>query len=129
EQIRHGAKWRPAGGVTRLRVVGELHGVAVGDRVTVFAQLGRPLPPLNPGEYDWQAHERRFRRNSELYCDHVRCVTVTSVAPSLGFDGWLAGVRGWCERQLTSNVPPRDAPLVLATLLGDQERLSESTKD
>jgi competence protein ComEC len=129
EQIRDGAGWRTAGGLTRLRVAGELRGVAAGDRVVIFAQLGRPVPPLNPGEYDWQAHERRFRRNSELYCDHVRCVTVTSVAPSLGFDGWLAGVRGWCERQLTANVSTRDAPLVLATLLGDQERLSDSTKD
>lgn len=129
EQIRDGAAWRTAGGLTRLRVAGELRGVAAGDRVVIFAQLGRPVPPLNPGEYDWQAHERRFRRNSELYCDHVRCVTVTSVAPSLGFDGWLAGVRGWCERQLTANVSTRDAPLVLATLLGDQERLSDSTKD
>jgi competence protein ComEC len=129
EKIRDGAGWRTAGGVTRLRVAGELQGVAVGDRVTVFAQLGRPLPPLNPGEYDWQAHERRFRRNSELYCDHIRCVTVVSDAPSNAYDSWLASIRGWCERQLTANVPTRDAPLVLATLLGDQERLSESTKD
>ena len=129
EQIRDGAKWRTAGGVTRLRVAGELHGVAIGDRVTVFAQLGQPLPPLNPGEYDWQAHERRFRRNSELYCDHIRCVTLVSDAPSTAYDTWLAGIRSWCERQLTATVPTRDAPLVLATLLGDQERLSESTKD
>jgi competence protein ComEC len=129
EQIRDGAGWRTAGGLARLRIAGELHGVAVGDRVVVFAQLGRPPAPLNPGEYDWQAHERRFRRNSELYCDHVRCVTVTNVASSLGFTGWLAGVRIWCEHQLTANVSSRDAPLVLATLLGDQERLSDSTKD
>lgn len=129
ERIRDGAGWRAAGGLTRLRVAGELTSLAPGDRVVVFAQLGQPLPPLNPGEYDWQAHERRFRRNSELYCDHVRCVTVTSTAPSLGFDAFLADIRGWCERQLTANVSERDAPLVLATLLGDQERLSETTKD
>lgn len=129
EQIRHGARWRPAGGQTRLRVAGELRGVALGDRVVVFAQLAKPLPPLNPGEYDWQAHERRFRRNSELYCDHVRCVAVTSAAPALESESLLARLRGWCERQLTANVSARDAPLVLATLLGDQERLSDSTKD
>ncbi len=129
EQIRDGVGWRTAGGLTRLRVAGELRGVGTGDRVVVFAQLARPAPPLNPGEYDWAAHERRFRRNSELYCEHPRCVTVTSAAPRVGRDAPLAAVRDWCEQQLTANVPTRDAPLVLATLLGDQERLSESTKD
>jgi competence protein ComEC len=129
KQIRDGAGWRTAGGLTRLRVAGELHDLSPGDRVVVFAQLGRPLPPLNPGEYDWSAHERRFRRNSELYCDHPRCITVTSAAPSLGFDAFLGDIRNWCEWQLTANVSERDAPLVLATLLGDQERLTDSTKD
>ena len=33
------------------------------------------------------------------------------------------------QQQLAASVGPRDAPLVLATLLGDQERLTDATKD
>ncbi|HMO86362.1 MAG TPA: DUF4131 domain-containing protein, partial [Lacipirellulaceae bacterium] len=69
---------------TRLRVAGELRGVAPGDRVVVFAQLGRQPPPLNPGQFDWRNAERRERRLSELYCTDVRCVTVVVA------EGW-----GW----------------------------------
>jgi competence protein ComEC len=128
-RIRDGAAWRKADGLTRLRIAGEAPKVAPGDDIIVFAQIGRPSPPLNPGEYDWSAHERRARRNCELYCDHPRCVAIVAQAPSLGITSWLADVRLWCERQLSANVSPESAPLVLATLLGDQERLSDSTKD
>jgi competence protein ComEC len=127
--IRDGAQWRPAGGVSRLRIAGELPGVNAGDRAVVFAQMARPRPPLNPGEYDWAAAERRNGRLSELYCDDPHCVAVTAAASALHVGSPLAIVRTWCEQQLSANVSPRDAPLVLATLLGDQERLSDETKD
>jgi competence protein ComEC len=127
--IRDGADWRPAGGLSRLRVAGQLPEVSAGDRAVVFAQMARPQPPLNPGEFDWSAAERRNGRLSELYCDNPRCVMVTDGAPRFDVALPLATIRGWCERQLSANVSPRDAPLVLATLLGDQERLSEETKD
>lgn len=129
EQIRDGADWRRADGYSRLRVAGELHGLAPGDRVLVYAQMGRPAAPLNPGEYDWASHERRNRRTSELYCEAPDCIRLLAAAPTVGLSSTLAAIRQWCERQLTANVSSRDAPLVLATLLGDQERLSDSTKE
>ncbi len=127
--IRDGARWRPATGRSRLRVAGELHGVAPGDRLRVFAQLGRQPPPLNPGQYDWQAAERRDGRLCELYCDDPQCVAATQSASAGGAGSWVHALRVWCSQQLTQAVGPRDAPLVLATLLGDQERLSDATKE
>jgi competence protein ComEC len=112
-----------------LRVAGVLRDVAHGDRVRVFAQLGLPAPPLNPGEYDWSAAERRAGRLSELFCDDPRCVAVTESAGPMRLAAPLGAIRRWCEQQLTANVDPADASLTLATLLGDQERLSDSTKD
>jgi competence protein ComEC len=129
ERIRDGETWRDAGGLSRLRVAGALNEVGQGDRVRVFAQFARPPAPLNPAEYDWQAAERRIGRFSELYCDNPRCVILIDAAPALGLERWLGDLRAWCEDQLAANVALSDAPLVLATLLGDQERLSESTKD
>lgn len=127
--IRDGQRWRPAGGLSRLRVAGVLEGVNSGDRVRVFAQFARLTPPLNPGEYDWAAAERRNWRLSELYCEDPRCVAIRRSAAAIGVAAFLGDIRSWCERQLATNVSERDAPLVLATLLGDQERLNESTKD
>jgi competence protein ComEC len=128
-RIRDGDRWRSAGGVCRLRVAGVLDEAEQGDRVRLFAQFARPAPPLNPGEYDWAGAERRIGRLSEVYCDNPRCVTVLERASSLGVMAGLRTIRAWCEGQLAANVDRRDAPLVLATLLGDQERLPESTKD
>jgi len=128
-EIRDGPRWRPAAGLSRLRVAGALAGVGPGDRVQLFAQVARPEPPLNPGQYDWAAAERRDGRLTELYCDDPRCVSVVAPAPWHDIERALYAIRSWCADQLAANVPPRDAPLVLATLLGDQERLSEATKD
>jgi competence protein ComEC len=92
-------------------------------------QLARVPGPLNPGEYDWAAAQRRDGRLTELYCDDPRCVAVLEPASWTSVDRALYAVRSWCAEQLAANVAPRDAPLVLATLLGDQELLSDSTKD
>jgi len=127
--IRDGRSWRPASGHSRLRVAGRIDGLAAGDRVHVFAQLARPTPPMNPGEYDWAAAERRLGRLSELYCEDPQCIVLKAPARRFGLGPALTAMRRWCERQLTANVDSDTAPLVLATLLGDQERLSESTKD
>ena len=127
--IRDGRTWRPAGGWSRLRVAGELAGVAPGDRLEVFGQLGRTPAALNPGQYDWAAAERRDGRFTEVFCDAPQCVAVEREAPLTSLSRALYAVRSWCSGQLAANVPTRDAPLVLATLLGDQERLGDSTKD
>jgi competence protein ComEC len=127
--IRDGRTWRPAGGWSRLRVAGELADVAPGDRLEVFGQLGRTPAPLNPGQYDWAAAERRDGRFTEVFCDAPQCVTLERAAPLSSLSRRLYALRSWCSGQLAANVPSRDAPLVLATLLGDQERLGESTKD
>ncbi|HYO24604.1 MAG TPA: ComEC/Rec2 family competence protein [Lacipirellulaceae bacterium] len=126
--IRDGAAWRQAEGQSRLRVAGELRGVEVGARLVVFAQLGEQQPPLNPGEYDWAAAERRAGRHCELYCQDPQCVIIAQGAawrPSRA----VQAIRAWCTDRLAASIAPRDVPLVLATLLGDQERLSDATKD
>jgi competence protein ComEC len=127
--IRDGAAWRPAAGESRLRVAGELHGLVPGDHLRVFAQLGRQPPPLNPGQYDWAAAERRNGRLCELFCDDPQCVAVQQSAPAASASRALFAVRSWCSAQLAACVGERDAPIALATLLGDQERLTDETKD
>jgi competence protein ComEC len=132
--IRDGNTWRAAGGLSRLRIAGELRGLAPGDRLRVFAQLGRQPPALNPGQFDWAAAERRAGRLSELFCDDPQCVSLTAGGrgepePARGASRALYAMRRWCADQLAASVGPRDAPIVLATLLGDQERLSDDTKD
>ena len=127
--IRDGDQWRPASGWSRLRVAGQWRGAAQGDRLQLFAQLGKPHPPMNPGEFDWAAHERRAGRLTELFCASAQCVNVEGRAGRFRPSAWVEAARAWCEARLAGSVAPAAAPLVLATLLGDQERLSDSTKD
>ncbi|RIK81983.1 MAG: hypothetical protein DCC67_07735 [Planctomycetota bacterium] len=128
-RIRDGVQWRPADGLSRLRVAGVVYDLEPGAKIRLFAQLARPLPRLNPGEYDWSAAERRQGRLSELYCVDPRCIEVIRPAAPLGMGATLRAIRRWCQRQLAAHTAPEDAPLALATLLGDQERLSDSTRE
>ncbi len=91
--IRDGRSWRHAAGLSRLRVAGALEGVGPGDRLNVFAQLGRVPGSLNPGEYDWAAAQRRGGRLTELFCDDPHCVAVLEPASWTSVDRALYAVR------------------------------------
>lgn len=129
ERVRDGADWRPASGNVRLRVVGAWREAAQGDRLLLFAQLGKPQPPMNPGEFDWAAHERRAGRLTELFCVRPECIAIQERAGRFRPSAWVAAARAWCESRLSRSVAPATAPMVLATLMGDQERIPDATKE
>ncbi|MAT72845.1 MAG: hypothetical protein CMJ58_25470 [Planctomycetaceae bacterium] len=127
--IRDGVNWRSASGRCRLRVAGELLHADAGDRVLVFANIGKPGTPLNPGQYDWANAERIAGRLSEAYCKDPACVQVLAPAGAGSLSGWAATLRRHCESALRAAVGTGQADLAAAVLLGARERLPDDTTD
>ncbi len=128
-RVRDGTQWLPASGRCRLRVEGQLAGVARGDRVRIFGQFGRPRAALNPGQYDWAYAERGAGRFVELYCRTPQCVSVIDPGGSAAAGRWLDRAAYWCQHQLSKYVGRENDDLAMALLLGARERLDDSVFD
>ena len=128
-RVRDGRKWREVSGTCKLRIDGELHDVSVGDRLQVFALMGRLTPALNPGEYDWRLSERGAGRHCEIYCKSPACVTIADEAGGWSASGWLHDIGQRFERRLATYVQPGQRDLAQAILLGARERLDSRTYD
>ncbi len=121
--IRDGPRWRPACGRARLTIEGHLLGVHTGDRLRIFAHLGLPRSPQNPGEFDHAAYARAEGRRSELRAGFPDCVSVLRAAPWATPSRWLERLRSGGDQVLWQYLDPRRAPLAAALLLGAREEL------
>ena len=66
--IRDGQTMRSASGWADLDVGGLLEHVRAGDRLRIMAQGGRPLEPLNPGEFDFANYQTVATRRLPAVC-------------------------------------------------------------
>ena len=128
-RIRNGRQWQEAAGKCRLRVAGGLVDITAGDRLQVYALLGRVPSALNPGQYDWARAERRAGRYCDLYCRTPECISILEPATASPLGRWLDLLRQRCEWRLKKYVGPENSDLALAVLLGERERLQEITSD
>lgn len=130
--------WRPASGKARLivdRAIDPdgryaLDDVHVGDEVEVTAMLTAPGGPANPGERDFAASERDKRITAELRVAKAT-EAVTRLDRRSDWDGeaWRTAVRGKAARTLDALMPPRDAAVARALLLGDGTAMDRSEWD
>ncbi len=127
-RVRDGREWRDVSGVCKLRVNGELQEVMAGDELRVFALMGRLVPAMNPGEYDWSLSERSAGRHCEIYCKSPACVTVTKVASDWNPGRLLHQIGQRCERRLATYVWPEQSDLAQAIFLGARERLLQTDR-
>jgi competence protein ComEC len=121
--IRNGQRWQRASGICQLTVDGHLLGVRAGDQLRIFAQLIRPAPPLNPGEFDFAAHARAGRQLARLRSSAPECVQVFERRSFVTPSGMLDSARTACQRLLQQFVAPAQADLARAILLGDRSGL------
>ena len=121
--IRDGTAWRPACGVCQLTVNGHLLGVRAGDRLRIFGQLSRPVPPRNPGEFDFAAHARAERQLARVRSSAPESVSVVEQGSRWTFASRLDAVRTSGKLFVREMVGPRRAGLAAAILLGAREGL------
>ena len=121
--IRDGSRWRPASGRAKLTVEGHLLGVHAGDHLRIFAHLGLPRSPQNPGEFDHAAYAWAEGRRSDLRAGFPDCVSVLREASWTTPSRWLEKLRSGGDRLLWQYLDRRRAPLAAALLLGAREEL------
>lgn len=121
--VRDGTEWRPAGGECEVVAEGHLLGVHAGDHVKVFGQLSRPVPPQNPGEFDFAAHARADRHLARIRSSAPESVSIDRRAGWWSWQRGLDAVREHCQAVLRRYVGPDRSGLAGAILLGAREGL------
>lgn len=121
--VRDGQTWRSASGRALLAVDGILTGVKAGDRVRIMALSQRPLPPLNPGEFDYAAFERSRRVLVRLRGPFPESVEVLAPGSRWQARRLLSYFRDAGMARLRGAISPRRATLASAILLGAREQL------
>jgi competence protein ComEC len=127
DAIRDGTEWRPAAGHCQLAVDGHLLGIRAGDRVQVFAQLRRPAPPLNPGQFDFAARARTDRRLAMLRTVSPDCVGRLEAGggwATRGLQRLADRIRARGQRLLRQHIGGERADVAAAMLLGARAGLS-----
>jgi competence protein ComEC len=121
--VRDGERFRPASGWATLEVGGMLDVVRAGDRLRIMAQASQPRGPLNPGEFDFAAHERSRRVGCRLFAEFPASIQQLARGSPWSPRRWLADVRGGGSTLLRRYIAPERATLASAVLLGTREQL------
>jgi competence protein ComEC len=121
--IRDGQQMRRASGSASLDVGGTLDSIRAGDRTRVFVQASRPASPLNPGEFDFAAHERSQRLGCRLFAEFPASVELVRRGSAWSPRRWLADARSGGVAVLRRFISGERARLAAAVLLGAREQL------
>jgi competence protein ComEC len=129
-QLQQGHDWLTVSGRVRLIVAGRLEGMHVGDAVEIAGRLSTPSRPANPGEADVAANLRDQRIRAMLVVVKTAdAVTRIEIGWPSSLFGWLGVARGWGQRQLQEHLPPGQAALAGALLLGEGSPMSRADWD
>jgi len=124
--LRNGQAWQPASGRTSLSVDGVMPAVSAGARLRVFATLGKPAPPMNPGEFDFARHARSDRQLSRLSAHYSAGVTVISAGRQWSVWHAADGVRHAGHAVLQEYLPGESGDLAAAMLLGMRNEVPQN---
>jgi competence protein ComEC len=128
--------WAPASGQAKLSVerptdsdvgAAPLRGLVAGDTVEVVGRLTTPGPPNNLGERDYAGWLRDQGIQSELSAGPDAVTRLDRAEWSA--DGWVFAVRRRASATLAAALPPSEAALAAALLLGDGSALDRAEWD
>lgn len=125
-EVEDGDRWVLASGRLRLIVAGETAGIHAGDCVEAFGWLGAPHRPSNPGEFDAAEHALDDRIRGILNIRKTPAGLVR-LQPGGHWDvrSWIAATRQWARGILDSRLPPAQAAVADALLLGDGSAMTQ----
>ncbi len=118
----------PVSGRAWLRVAGRKNDLRIGDVVTVYGRFARPLPPRNPGEFDYAQYLARRGVRCVVWADRPEAVQHTGRRVWLPWREWRAKLRDVCDATLRSTLSPQTLPLARTLLLGDRSGVTDQVR-
>ncbi len=126
----------PVSGLARLTVKGHLLHVGIGDEVEVLAELSRPRPRQNAGDFDFRSYLRGFGIRVMLHAGHPDAVRRIEAAERSGgpvscVDGiWRVRgrMRNDCESLFQNHLSAKTAPIAKALLLGSRTSMDNDVR-
>jgi competence protein ComEC len=124
-QLRLRDDWQAVSGLAQVVVAGRLDQVHVGDDIELTGWLSAPQGPANPGEFDYAALLRDQRIRAVIVVKKTpEGVTRRAAGSPWSVSGWLAALRAEWQQTLRTALPPDQARLAVALLLGDSATMS-----
>jgi len=128
QSVRDGETWKPASGQCDLIIQGDVLELTSGDSVQLFAQVSRPGPILNAGEFDFRRWMRGQRRQILLRSSYAECLqpilNKKRVSPSA-----ISWLKNHVAQTLENSISDRHLGLAETIFLGRRDRLSEDVSE
>lgn len=121
-RLRLGETWVATAGRARLTVMGEPPDVAYGDEIRGTFRLRHPRRFDNPGAFDYPT----YLATQGIFLEGWTRESVETVKASRGSSilAFVSRLRSLLLRRLSAAMPPPEAGLLKATVLGDRSGLS-----
>ena len=123
--------WQSCTGIVAVTIEKTHPMLEVGQNLRVIAQISRPLPPMNPGQFDMAAFCRRQRILTTLHIAHVDAVTILpgdNSQTSSVFDTLRSRARNLMAAGFNESQSLNHA-VILALTLGDRESEMRDVQD
>ncbi|MDR0703590.1 MAG: ComEC/Rec2 family competence protein [Planctomycetaceae bacterium] len=126
ERLRDRTDWLPVSGNVQVIVAGDWRDLHIGDSIQLFGTLSKPLPPQNPGDYDYAGMLRGRRILCVVHLSTRNAISVLKTGnPSLV--RFLENIRRVCQTNLQHRMSSDVSPLAAAMILGIREGVDEDT--
>ncbi len=122
-KVRDGQEWRPASGRTQVTIPGPAIAVRAGDQLRISGTLSAITKPLNPGEFDFANHQRQRGLLGRMSVDAPECIVVLEQSPWWQANAAIHSIRSHSNAVLARYLPPEQAELASAILLGIREQV------
>jgi competence protein ComEC len=126
KQLRDGADWITVSGDVSVSVNGDCRNLRVGDSIQLIGELSLPLPPQNPGDYDYTAKLRSQRVLSQFRCEFPAAVILLKTG-RLSAARWLESVRRAGVANIEQHLSPKTIPMAEGMIFGVRESVDEET--
>ena len=128
EAARAGRHWQPCSGNLDLYVRAEWREVQAGDRLRVVGELSGVAPARNPGEFDFAQYFRGQRKLAVLFADEPAAIQILSRSQRW-WQRLRASWRAGLDNVIWQLVPAEFAGLASGVLLGNRQQIAAEQRE
>jgi len=121
--------WRAAGGRVRTRIFEEAPRLRYGDAIEMCGTIRRPLPPTNPGQFDYKTFLARQGIHVLARANYAVNVRLLSHGHGSPIKRAVFAVRRAADRFLARHASPRIRSILLCMLFGNRNAIPDDVEE